>query len=150
MAHGLELRAPFIDHRLIEKMASVPWRYKLRGNQTKVILRKAAEKLLPPKILARGKLGLNPPMGLWLRGRLKPLLEEYLSPHQVRQRGYFRPEVVQELIQDHHSGRRDYSLHLWALISFEEWHRQYLDSKPSALLTIARTEIHDRSLGHQL
>jgi asparagine synthase (glutamine-hydrolysing) len=150
MAHGLELRAPFIDHRLIEKMASVPWRYKLRGNQTKVILRKAAEKLLPPKILARGKLGLNPPMGLWLRGRLKHLLEEYLSPHQVRQRGYFRPEVVQELIHDHHSGRRDYSLHLWALISFEEWHRQYLDVKPNPLSTIARTEIHDRSLGHQL
>jgi len=150
MAHGLELRAPFTDHRLIEKMASVPWTYKLRGNQTKVILRKAAEKLLPPKILARGKLGLNPPMGLWLRGRLKPMLEEYLSPHQVRQRGYFRPEVVQELIHDHRSGRRDYSLHLWALISFEEWHRQYLDAKPSPHLTFARTEIHDRSVGHQL
>jgi asparagine synthase (glutamine-hydrolysing) len=150
MAHGLELRAPFTDHRLVEQMARVPWKYKLRGNQTKVILRQAAQKLLPPTILARRKLGLNPPMGLWLRGRLKPLLEEYLSPHQVRQRGYFRPEVVQEMIRDHRSGRRDYSLHLWALISFEEWHRQYLDAKPSPLLTFARTEIHDRSVGPQL
>lgn len=131
MAHGLELRSPFTDHKLIEFMARVPSDLKLRGNKTKFILRQAAKQLLPEKILTRGKLGLNPPMGLWLRGHLKPLLDEYLSPEQVRERGYFRPEVVQELIRDHVGGRRDYSLHLWALISFEEWHRQYLDTKPS-------------------
>ncbi len=130
MAHGLELRAPFTDHVLVEQMARVLWRYKLRGNQSKLILRKVAEKLLPRRILSRPKLGLNPPMGLWLRGQLKPLLREYLSPGQVRQRGYFRPAVIQELIGDHLRGRRDNSLHLWALISLEEWHRQYLDVNP--------------------
>jgi asparagine synthase (glutamine-hydrolysing) len=129
MAHGLELRSPFTDHKLIEFLARVPWQYKLRGKQTKFLLRRAARDWLPRKVLARRKLGLNPPMGLWLRGRLQPLLHEYLSPEQVRQRGYFRTQTVQELVREHLNGRRDYSLHLWALISFEEWHRQYLDSE---------------------
>lgn len=127
MAHGLELRAPFADHQLIEQMARVPWHQKLRAGQTKVLLRQAAKEWLPRKILRRGKIGLNPPMGLWLRGALQPLLRDYLSPQQLRRRGYFRPEVVQELIRDHLQARRDYSLHLWALICFEEWHRQYLN-----------------------
>ncbi len=130
MAHGLEIRCPFTDHKLIEFLARVPWQYKLRGNQTKFLLRQAARDWLPKSILRRGKLGLNPPMGSWLRGKLQSLLHEYLGPERVRQRGYFRPEVVQGFIRDHLNGQRDYSLHLWALISFEEWHRQYLDSKP--------------------
>lgn len=135
MAHGLELRSPFTDHKLIEQMAKVPRQYKLRGNETKLILRKTAENLLPRRVVTRRKLGLNPPMGLWLRGQLKPLLREYLAPEQMRQRGYFRPAVVQELIQDHLLGRRDYSLHLWALISLEEWHRQYVDVSSSLSFT---------------
>jgi len=129
MAHGLELRSPFTDHKLIEFLARVPWQYKLRGKQTKFLLRRAARDWVPRKVLERSKLGLNPPMGLWLRGRLQPLLHEYLSPERVRQRGYFRTQTVQELVREHLNGRRDYSLHLWALISFEEWHRQYLDSE---------------------
>jgi asparagine synthase (glutamine-hydrolysing) len=130
MAHGLEIRSPFTDHKLIEFLARVPWQEKLRGNQTKYLLRRAARDWLPESILKRSKLGLNPPMGIWLRGHLRPLLDQYLSPEQIRRRGYFRPETVEELIRDFIRGRRDYSLHLWALISFEEWHRQYLDSNP--------------------
>ena len=129
MAHGLEIRCPFTDHKLIELLARVPAQYKIKGNQTKLLLRGAARKWLPRSILERKKLGLNPPMGLWLRGKLRCLLEEYLAPDQVRKRGYFRPEAVAELIDDHLNGHRDYSLHLWALISFEEWHRQYLDGQ---------------------
>ncbi len=130
MAHGLEIRCPFIDHRLVEFLASVPWRSKLRGNQTKYLLRLAARDWLPKNVFQRSKLGLNPPMGLWLRSRLKPALDEYLSPEHIRERGYFRPEAVEGMIRDHMNARRDYSLHLWALISLEAWHRQYLDSKP--------------------
>ena len=129
-AHGLEIRCPFTDHKLLEFLARVPWQRKLQGNKSKALMRRAVRDWLPPEILRRGKLGLNPPMGLWLRGHLRPLLDEYLSAEQIRKRGYFSPAIVAELIQDHLHGRRDYSLHLWALISFEEWHRQYLDSKP--------------------
>jgi asparagine synthase (glutamine-hydrolysing) len=131
MAHGLEIRCPFTDHRLIEFLARAPWRHKLRITQSKPLLRRAARSWLPKSVLTRKKRGLNPPMGLWMQGRLQPLLRSYLAPEQIRQRGYFRPGTVQRLISDHVSGRRDYSLHLWALISFEEWHRQYLDSAPT-------------------
>jgi asparagine synthase (glutamine-hydrolysing) len=131
MAHGLEIRIPFTDHKLIEFLARVPWQVKLRLNQTKHLLRQAAQDWLPERILKRGKVGLNPPMGIWLRRHLRTLLDEYLSSEQIRRRGYFDTAVVEELIQDLMTGRRDYSLHLWALISFEEWHRQYLDSKPN-------------------
>ncbi len=130
MAHGLELRSPFTDHVLVEKLARVPRRHKLRITGGKVLLRQAARGWLPQSIIRRPKRGLNPPMGLWIQGKLKPLLRGYLSPEAIRGRGYFRPEVIQQLISDHLTGRRDYSLHLWALISFEEWHRQYLDSVP--------------------
>jgi asparagine synthase (glutamine-hydrolysing) len=128
MAHGLEVRVPYTDHKLVEFLARVPWQAKLDGNQTKRLLRQAAQPWVPEKILKRGKMGLNPPMGLWLRQHLRPLLAEYLSPDRIKQRGYFDPATVQTLVQDLMAGRRDYSLHLWALISFEEWHRQYLDS----------------------
>jgi asparagine synthase (glutamine-hydrolysing) len=135
MAHGLEIRAPFTDHRLIEFLTQVPWRHKLRGSETKFLLRRAAASWVPRQVLRRSKLGLNPPMGLWLRGYLRPLLDEYLSTERLRRRGYFRPETVREIIRDHLDGRRDYSLHLWALVSFEAWHRQYLDSKPEGATT---------------
>jgi asparagine synthase (glutamine-hydrolysing) len=134
MAHGLEVRVPYADHKLVEFLGGVPWQAKLHGNQTKYLLRQAAQQWLPEKILTRGKMGLNPPMGLWLRQHLRPLLSEYLSPDQIKRRGYFDPGTVQALIQDLMAGRRDFSLHLWALISFEEWHRQYLDSNPAALM----------------
>ena len=130
MAHGLEVRAPFTDHRLIEFLARVPWSHKLRGSEGKFLLRRAAAEWVPRQVLRCSKLGLNPPMGLWLRGYLRPLLNEYLSPECIRRRGYFRPETVNEIIRDHLAGHHDYSLHLWALVSFEAWHRQYLDSKP--------------------
>ena len=94
MAHGLEIRVPYTDHKLIEFLARVPWQAKLHRNQTKYLLRQAAQDWLPEKILKRGKLGFNPPMGMWLRGHLRPLLDEYLSPDQIRRRGYFDPSTV--------------------------------------------------------
>jgi asparagine synthase (glutamine-hydrolysing) len=128
MAHGLEIRCPFTDHKLIEFLARVPWRHKLRITQSKRLLRQAASAWLPRAIITRPKLGLNPPMGLWMQSKLQSLLCSHLAPERIRQRGYFRAATVQRLVSDHAKGRRDYSLHLWALISFEEWHQQYLDS----------------------
>ena len=142
MAHGLEIRCPFTDHRLIEFLARVPWQWKLRKGQQKYLLRRAVGDLLPESVLTRSKIGLNPPMGLWLRGHLRPLLGEYLSPDTVRKRGYFRPQVIQKLISDHLARRRDHSLHLWALISFEEWHRQYLDSNPAPAMVASASALH--------
>ncbi|HKO03524.1 MAG TPA: asparagine synthase-related protein, partial [Candidatus Acidoferrales bacterium] len=99
----------------------------LRARETKRLLRRAMRALLPQQTLERSKLGLNPPLGRWLRGELAPLVDRYLSPEAVRQRGWFRPEAVSRIRQEFDRGQRDYSLHLWSLVVLEEWARQYLD-----------------------
>jgi asparagine synthase (glutamine-hydrolysing) len=131
MAHALELRLPFTDHKLVEFAMRLPARLKLHGNRTKHLLRAAMRPLLPGQILERGKLGLNPPLGLWLKGELAPLVDRYLSTPTIAQRGWFRPAAVAELASDFRAGRRDFSLHLWSLLVLEEWCRQYLDGQPA-------------------
>lgn len=126
MAHGLESRVPFADQRLIELLARIPSRLKVRGTQTKRLLRRSMEGRLPDDTLHRKKRGFNPPLGIWLNERLKPLADEYLSATSLRQGGYFQPELVERLRREHASGRRDCTWHLWALLLFEEWRRQYL------------------------
>jgi asparagine synthase (glutamine-hydrolysing) len=138
MAHALELRLPFTDHRLVEFALSLPPGQKLRGRESKHLLREAMRPLLPDETLRRSKLGLNPPLGRWLRNELAPLVERYLAPEAVRRRGWFRPEAVARLRQEFASGRRDYSLHLWGLLVLEEWARQYLDSVPGESAQAAR------------
>ncbi|MCL5289112.1 MAG: asparagine synthase (glutamine-hydrolyzing), partial [Acidobacteria bacterium] len=125
MAHALELRLPFTDHRLVEFSMRLPSELKLRGRRTKYLLREAVRTLLPKDVLERPKLGLNPPLGMWLKRELAPLMDTYLCEEAVRRRGWFRPEAVAKLREDFRSGRRDYSLHLWALLVLEEWAKQY-------------------------
>jgi len=126
MAHALEVRLPFTDHKIIEFAMRMPAEMKLRGRRTKFLLREAVRPLLPPEILARPKLGLNPPMGMWLRRELMPLMERYLSAETVRRRGWFRAESVQRLVEQFRSGKWDYSMHMWSLLVLEEWARQYV------------------------
>ena len=128
MAHALELRLPFADHLLVEFALRLPSSQKLRGRETKHLLRRAMQPLLPQETLRRSKLGLNPPLGRWLRGELAPLVDRYLSPEAVRRRGWFRPEVIARIRAEFEHGRRDYSLHLWSLLVLEEWARQYQDN----------------------
>jgi len=137
MAHALELRMPFTDHRLVEFALRLPAAQKLRRRETKHLLRRAMRPLLPAPTLERSKLGLNPPLGRWLRNELAPLLDRYLSADAVRRRGWFRPEAVARMRREFDEGRRDYSLHLWSLLVLEEWAHQYQDgvaSEPPAML----------------
>ena len=126
MAHGLESRVPLADQKLIELLARVPGRLKTRGLGTKQLLRRCMAGRLPDSVLRRKKRGFNPPLGIWLNGRLRPLLDEYLAPAALRAAGLFRPELVARLRAEHASGKRDRTWHLWALLLFEEWRRQYL------------------------
>lgn len=128
MAHGLELRAPFVDHQLVEYVASMPARLKLRNGRTKWALRRALADELPDEVLTRRKRGLNPPLGAWLAGAAAPLMDEMLSPRAVRQRGLLEPSAVARLIAQQRSGRRDRSLHLWALLVLETWFRVRVDA----------------------
>jgi asparagine synthase (glutamine-hydrolysing) len=131
MAHALEVRLPYTDHRLVEFALRLPVEQKLHGRTGQYVLREAMRPLLPAEILKRPKLGLNPPLGIWLRRELAPLMDHYLSRESVERRGWFQPAAVERLVRAFQTGRRDYSLHLWALLVLEEWCRQYLDGQPA-------------------
>jgi len=128
MAHGLEVRVPFTDHKLVEFVTRLSPTLRLRGMRDKYLLKKAVGDLLPDAVLRRKKLGFNPPMALWLKEDLHDLVRDCLSEEVVRRRGYFRPEAIRSLLYLHQSGRRDLSLHIWALLVLEVWHRMYIDS----------------------
>ena len=105
-------------------MFSLPGSDKLRRGRSKAILRDAAAGRIPGRSLTKRKIGFNPPMGLWLRRELAPLVDSHLSPEVVSARGLFRPEAVAALVETLRSGRRDTSLHVWSLIVLEQWFRE--------------------------
>ncbi len=127
MANSLEARPPFLDHRLVEFCASLPSAYKLRGRTSKLPLRRLMRNRLPPAILSRSKMGFGVPVGEWLRGDLRPLLEDTVLSDRALTRGYFRPDAVRSLIEEHLSRRADRPAHVWALLMLELWFRAFVD-----------------------
>jgi asparagine synthase (glutamine-hydrolysing) len=125
MAHGLETRQPYCDHKLVEYAFALPGSAKLHGRQTKAILRRALEPRLPARPLRKPKRGFNAPIGVWLNRELRGLVDEYLSPEVVRDRGLFRPEAVAQLVESLRTRRRDVSSHVWGLVVLEQWFREY-------------------------
>lgn len=121
MSASLEVRVPFLNHKLLTFCAALPHRYKLRGLQTKYILRRALRGLLPDRILLRGKKGFNIPVARWLTGELRDFTYDMLSPERLRREGFFEPETVRHLLDDHMTHKRDVRKHLWTLLTFELW-----------------------------
>ncbi|MFL6255723.1 MAG: asparagine synthase (glutamine-hydrolyzing) [Pyrinomonadaceae bacterium] len=128
MAATLEVRVPLINHELVELAARMPARLKLRGLRRKYILKKAAESLLPRDVVWRKKAGFGAPIRAWLRGPLRPLVDELLSEEVVRARGLFRPEEVRGVIEANLSGREDFNLQVLQLLTLEMWQREFLDA----------------------
>ena len=126
MAASLEARAPFLDHELAEYVAGIPFNLKLKGSRTKHILKEAARGLLPDEIIERKKHGFGIPLGAWLRRDIEPARDLLLS-RRTRERGLLDVAVVERLIDEHEAGRRDHNRQLWALLTLEEWHRQFVD-----------------------
>lgn len=132
MAHGIEVRVPFLDVRLVE------WSLGLRAGDLiklrrgrmhgKYVLKRAAGRLLPERIVWRKKAGFGAPVRSWLRNNLTEMSDELLGPRGLGQRGWFEPAGIARLKDDFLSGRRDYSLQLWMLMSLELWCRQSLAS----------------------
>lgn len=125
MAHGLEVRVPFTDHELVEGVLAIPGESKVNGRVTKSLLRESMRERVPESVLRRPKRGFNPPMGLWLRNRLRATLRNHLSAGSLRERGIFEPFAVDGLISGFETGNRDLSPHLWALVALEAWLREY-------------------------
>jgi asparagine synthase (glutamine-hydrolysing) len=122
MAHGLELRSPFLDTELIEYVSRLPASYLRRATQTKRILRSAFRDLLPAEIRRRGKMGFAVPLGSWFRGELKSFLYDHLTRH-AKISEYLDEAAVQLLVDQHSSGYADHGQKLWLLLTLEVWLR---------------------------
>ncbi|MCG3199394.1 MAG: Asparagine synthetase [glutamine-hydrolyzing] 1 [bacterium] len=129
MAHSLEARVPLTDHVLVEAMMRIPARRQVGLLASKRLLRKVMKGKLPEEVLARKKLGFNPPMGVWLQEDSRKLLSEWLHPDVLRRRGLLEASEVNRLVEEHRTRRRDHGLPLWSLVVLEAWMRLYLDSR---------------------
>ncbi len=130
MAHSLETRVPYLDSVVTNLALALPTRHKIRGLSKKVLLRKAADPLLPREIVHGKKRGFSIPAATWLRGELEPFARETLSADTLRRQGFFRPEVVSRLLDDHVAGREDRSRQLWGLLAFTLWHERHVERAP--------------------
>jgi len=127
MANGLELRVPFLDHRLVEFGASLPDAAKLQGSVGKVLLRQAMRGAVPDAIIDRPKKGFPVPLASWLRGPMRQLVRDHvLSSQSASCRSFERREIA-NLIETHEQGRHDRSGDLWTLLVFELWHRRFME-----------------------
>jgi asparagine synthase (glutamine-hydrolysing) len=127
MAVSLEARVPLLDHRIVEFAVNLRSRQKLRCGRTKVILRQAMGRRLPKSVLTRPKQGFSIPLKHWLRGTLRPMMLDLLSPETVNRRGYFQPDCVTRWIKEHLEGKANHSHRLWALMVFELWYRSVVN-----------------------
>jgi asparagine synthase (glutamine-hydrolysing) len=127
MAASIESRVPFLDHRLVEFVASLPPRMKLRGLTTKWILREAVRDILPAEILTRRKMGFPVPFSGWVRRQWQPAVREVLLDGRTRQRGLFDAAGVERLLDDHAAGRTDGGDVIWSLLNVELWYRTFID-----------------------
>lgn len=125
MAHSLEVRPPFLDHRIVEFAASLPPRLKIRGFRQKYLLKELMKDRLPASILRRKKIGLDIPAHDWLRGVLRPLLLETLTPEAVEHSRLFRADAVQSLIRRHLERRENLGYHLWGLLILFLWMKKW-------------------------
>jgi asparagine synthase (glutamine-hydrolysing) len=133
MAHSLEVREPLMDHPLVEWLASLPGSLKIRGNEGKFLLKRAAEPLLPADVLYRPKMGFAVPLARWFRGPLRLRVREAVLGPRLAETGWFNPIYLRHLVDAHQSGARDYSSPLWTLLMFEAFLRTSIDSQVGSL-----------------
>lgn len=117
---------PYLDHRCVEFCARLNPSLKIRGSRHKYLLKRVAERYLPPEIVHRDKQGFVMPLTEWLAGRLAGELDEHLFAGGLEQRGLFRGGVLRRLVAEHRGGRRNHAGRLWALLILERWFRRYL------------------------
>jgi asparagine synthase (glutamine-hydrolysing) len=125
MACSLEVRAPLLDYELVEFMMGLPSTLKLKGFTSKYILKKAMKNFLPNEVIQRKKKGFGVPIAKWVKGPLKELFVDLLSPDRIGREGFLNPEYVTSLLQDHLLNKKDNRKQLWTLLVWELWVNRY-------------------------
>jgi asparagine synthase (glutamine-hydrolysing) len=144
MAHALEVRAPFLDHVLVEAVARLPGSLKVRGFEGKRLLRKIVRDLVPRENLSRLKKGFGLPLAKWMREDLAPMSRDLLTDQKARQRGLTEPRTVERLLDEHQRGI-DHSQRLWNLLMLELWYRHFIDQQQASGSPQARRSDSARS-----
>jgi asparagine synthase (glutamine-hydrolysing) len=121
MSVGLETRVPFLDKNLV----SFAWRLssenKIYNGQGKYILRQLLRQYVPSHLIERPKTGFGVPIGFWLRGPLRGWAEELLDFNNIKNSGHFNPMIVKQIMDEHTSGKKDWSSCLWSILMFQSW-----------------------------
>jgi asparagine synthase (glutamine-hydrolysing) len=125
MAHSLEVRPPFLDHRIVEFAARLPGKFKIQGGKQKIILKNLMRGKLPDSVLRKPKNGLDIPAHDWLRGVLRPLLLDTLNRDVLKSTGIFRRSSVEYLIEAHMDRRENFGYQLWSLLILFLWIKQW-------------------------
>ena len=121
MAVSLETRVPFLDHEIVEFVLGLPMDYKLKNNQGKHLLRKVLYRHVPKEIMERPKMGFTVPLGKWLKGPLKCWASNLIEPNKLKDEGYFDPDPVMDMWNEHLNGRANWGHQLWNLLMFQSW-----------------------------
>ena len=132
MAASVESRVPYLDHEFVERVTAIPGRVKLRGWQTKAVLRAALRDLVPREILTRRKMGFPVPVGRWFRGAFWPVVREFVLGRRALERGLFQPAFLRRLADEHRTGTAEHGARLWLLVNLEIWQRIFVDAEDPA------------------
>jgi asparagine synthase (glutamine-hydrolysing) len=133
MANSLEARVPFLDHEFMEFVAGIPSHFKLKGSVTKFILKETFSDFLPGAVLRRKKMGFGVPISRWIRNELRNYVYEVLLDRKTLDRGYFKKEGIERLLNEHIALRYDHSAKIWALLFLETWFRIFMDQKQDSI-----------------
>ncbi|HXA76668.1 MAG TPA: asparagine synthase (glutamine-hydrolyzing) [Candidatus Acidoferrales bacterium] len=134
MAHAVEVRPPFLDHRIVEFAASLPVSFKMRGSRQKRILKELMRGKLPDSVLQKKKTGLDIPSHEWLRGPLRPLMLDALKSGAAQQAGLFEKSAIDQCMTDHLERRANLGYHLWGLMILFLWMRKWNIQAPQVSL----------------
>ncbi|XZF15381.1 asparagine synthase (glutamine-hydrolyzing) [Chitinophagaceae bacterium MMS25-I14] len=132
MAAGVEIRVPFLDKELVELAATMPPALKMKGRQTKYILKKLAERYLPKEIIYRPKTGFGAPLRSWIQRDMQPVIRQYFSEEYINRSGIFDYNALQQLLHDNDTGKRDASYIIWAVLAVLRWQELFTDGKTAA------------------
>jgi asparagine synthase (glutamine-hydrolysing) len=141
MAHGLEVRVPFLDREIVEFAARIPFEYKIKGLTSKYILKKTFSRYLPKEIFKQRKQGFTIPISAWLRDDLGNMAFKILMSKSLEKRDLFEKKQLHWMIEEHRSGKQELGHRIWSLVVFEVWARLYLDEKVNSSPEISLEEM---------
>ncbi|MBI2278443.1 MAG: amidotransferase 1, exosortase A system-associated [Dechloromonas sp.] len=133
MAHSLEVREPLMDHKLVEWLATLPSTHKMRGSESKYLLKKSMEPLLPSDVLYRPKMGFAVPLARWFRGPLRQRVRDSLLQGRIADSGWFNQNTIRQIVEQHESGVNDHSTPIWTLLMYDAFMRCVMDEALAAL-----------------